>query len=70
MNVRKQYVEALAHFLESEGLSVDCELEQLATIIMAVMDGLQVQWLLDPDRVSMSEAFDLFSKIVVVYLTS
>ena len=39
-----------------------------ATLIMAVMDGLQIQWLLDPEKVDMTKTFQLFSKIVVDYL--
>ncbi|MFE5857912.1 TetR/AcrR family transcriptional regulator [Streptomyces sp. NPDC056500] len=31
--------------------------EQAAPLLTAVMDGLQYQWLLDPDRVDMSAAF-------------
>ncbi|MEP7764774.1 TetR family transcriptional regulator C-terminal domain-containing protein [Sanguibacter sp. 25GB23B1] len=31
----------------------DADIEETATAIVAVMDGLQVQWLLDPDAVDM-----------------
>lgn len=34
--------------------------EQAAPLLVAVMDGLQVQWLLDPDRVDMPAAFRAF----------
>jgi AcrR family transcriptional regulator len=46
----------------------DIDLDELASLIMAVMDGLQIQWLLDPGKVDMVAAFKLFSKIVVAYL--
>ena len=48
----------------------DADINQLATLIMAVMDGLQIQWLLDPASVNMSETFTLFSNIIVEYLES
>ncbi|NED80837.1 TetR family transcriptional regulator, partial [Streptomyces sp. SID11233] len=31
--------------------------EQAGTLMVAVMDGLQYQWLLDPEAVDMSAAF-------------
>lgn len=46
----------------------DVDLNELASLIMAVMDGLQIQWLLDPKKVNMLGSFQLFSKIVVEYL--
>jgi AcrR family transcriptional regulator len=46
----------------------DVDLDELASLIMAVMDGLQIQWLLDPGKVNMVATFKLFSKIVVEYL--
>lgn len=54
--------------LEDLTISDDINLDELATLIIAVMDGLQIQWLLDPENVSMTEAFALFSKVLVTYL--
>ncbi len=65
-NVRQQFVQVLARLSETAQKS-DCDPDQLASIIIAVMDGLQIQWLLDPENVSMSESFDLFSKMIVDY---
>jgi AcrR family transcriptional regulator len=48
----------------------DVNLDELASLIMAVMDGLQIQWLLDPGKVNMVAVFKLFSNIVVEYLRS
>ena len=36
----------------------------LATLVIAVMDGLQVQWLLDPDDVDMEAAFQLLERLL------
>ena len=44
------------------------DIDQLSSLIFAVMDGLQIQWLLDPDKVKMRETFGLFSRIVGAYL--
>jgi AcrR family transcriptional regulator len=44
------------------------DLDELASLIMAVQDGLQIQWLLDPEKVNLVATFQLFSRIVVEYL--
>jgi AcrR family transcriptional regulator len=38
--------------------------EILATLVIAVMDGLQLQWLLQPDQVDMPEAFEAFVRLL------
>ncbi|MER5181276.1 TetR/AcrR family transcriptional regulator [Streptomyces sp. NPDC002896] len=38
--------------------------EQAAPLMVAVMDGLQFQWLLDPDAVDMPEAFRDFLRLL------
>lgn len=48
----------------------DVDLEELAALIMAVMDGLQIQWLLDPAKVNMVSVFKLFSTMMVETLRS
>jgi AcrR family transcriptional regulator len=64
---REMYV---AQFFEAlkDKIRPDVDLNELAVLIMAVMDGLQIQWLLDPKKVDMVAAFSLFSKMVVAYL--
>ena len=59
----------MAYFSACKDPEIDIDLDRLATLIVAVMDGLQIQWLLDPENVSMTEAFALFSKIMVNYLS-
>ena len=54
--------------LTDDNIRPDVDLNELVTLIMAVMDGLQIQWLLDPDKVEMVASFKLFSKIVTEYL--
>ncbi|MEW2399484.1 TetR/AcrR family transcriptional regulator [Streptomyces sp. NPDC046862] len=41
-------------------IRADVDLVQAATVIIAVVDGLQVQWLLSPKSVDMAEAFSRF----------
>jgi AcrR family transcriptional regulator len=65
--IRKIFVD---HFsaLDDNEIPADIDLNNLSTLIIAVMDGLQIQWLLDSENVSMSASFNLFSKIIVEYL--
>lgn len=65
-HVRQQFAQIFARLSEIEQ-KPNCSPDQLASIIIAVMDGLQIQWLLDPENVGMSESFDLFSKMIVGY---
>lgn len=65
--VRDIYVREFLKVNKTE-IRPDINLDELASLIMAVMDGLQIQWLLDPGKVDMVAVFKLFSKIVVGYL--
>jgi AcrR family transcriptional regulator len=64
---RKMYVNQFFKLIKTE-IRPEVDLDELASLIMAVMDGLQIQWLLDPKKVNMTATFKLFSKIVVGYL--
>ncbi len=61
----------LARELEVErqagALRADVDLELLVTVVVAVMDGLQTQWLLDPE-VDMAASFKLFSTLLTTVL--
>lgn len=48
---------ALRHAVESGELRADLDPEACARQVMAMMDGLQLQWLLDPERVDMAAVF-------------
>ncbi|MBX9396564.1 TetR family transcriptional regulator C-terminal domain-containing protein [Streptomyces sp. TRM72054] len=50
--------EALAEARELGETRTDLNLEDAANAIIAVMDGLQVQWLLAPDSVDMAASTD------------
>lgn len=64
--------EALVDFFKraemGDGDKDKVDLKQLAVLILAVMDGLQVQWLLDPENVDMTRSFELFSSAIQAYL--
>jgi len=66
---REIYVQQLSTFSQTK-IPSDVDLNELATLIMAVVDGLQIQWLLDPEKVDLNATFKLFSKIVVGYFKS
>jgi len=65
--IRNEFAEGFSK-LDELYLFSKAELDELASLILAVMDGLQIQWLLDPENVSMTKSFNLFSKIVLAYL--
>jgi AcrR family transcriptional regulator len=56
--LRAFVTEALAEASELGETRPDLDLEEAATAIIAVMDGLQIQWLLAPDSVNMAAATD------------
>lgn len=51
------------HLAEAQRLGEidkDVDVERAAGLMLATMDGLQVQWLLDPESVDMVEAYRIF----------
>ncbi|GKQ39019.1 TetR/AcrR family transcriptional regulator [Streptomyces sp. A012304] len=57
-SLRADVTAALAEAHELGEVRADANLEEAANAIIAVMDGLQIQWLLAPDSVDMSAATD------------
>jgi AcrR family transcriptional regulator len=66
--LRTAMIDYFEHNAGSEGFRADVDLEQLVVLIIAVLDGLQIQWLLDPENVSMVRAFELFCSAIQAYL--
>ncbi|MFE5794239.1 TetR/AcrR family transcriptional regulator [Streptomyces sp. NPDC056503] len=56
--LRAMVAEALREACELGEIEGDTSVEDTANAIIAVMDGLQVQWLLSPDRVDMAASTD------------
>ncbi len=58
-NVTRHFVARLTTARETGQISADVDLTRAAQLLIAVLDGLQVQWLLD-DTLDMVAAFDQF----------
>lgn len=54
---RGHMVESIRLAQQAGEVRADIPAETLGVLIFAVMDGLQVQWLLEPDKIDMAEAF-------------
>lgn len=63
-DLRKRLVEALQTSQAQGEVRSDVRAEDLAVMVIALMDGLQLQWLLDPGQVQMAQAFDTFVRLV------
>jgi AcrR family transcriptional regulator len=64
---RQLYKQAFSE-LTDVNIPSEASLNELATVTIAVLDGLQIQYLLDPDEVDMLAAFRLFSSLLRSYL--
>ena len=65
--IRAVFAENLSN-LDEIKIHPDAILDELVILVIAVMDGLQIKWVLDPKNIDMAKSFTLFSKIVVGYL--
>jgi len=45
-------------------IGADGDVDAIVPVLIAVMDGLQLQWLLDPAAIDMAAAFDAFASMV------
>ncbi len=54
---REQMAQVLAQAQQAGEIRADIPAETLVVLIFAMMDGLQVQWLLEPEKISMSGTF-------------
>jgi hypothetical protein len=61
---REHMAEALVQAQQAGEVRTDIPAETLVVLIFAMMDGLQVQWLLDPEKVSMSEMFRVMMELL------
>jgi AcrR family transcriptional regulator len=63
---REQMAQAITQGQQAGEVRSDIPAETLVVLIFAMMDGLQVQWLLEPDKISMSEMFRLMIDMLKV----
>jgi AcrR family transcriptional regulator len=68
--LRALVTEALAEACELGETRPDLNLEEAASAIIAVMDGLQVQWLLTPESVDMAATTDRVISALLADLTA
>ncbi len=61
---RAQLAEGLRTAQAQGEIRSDLSPEDLAVMIFAMMDGLQVQWLLEPEQVDMARIFGLFLQLL------
>lgn len=58
--IRARMLEQLSGLVERGEVRADVDLPKLVQQILAMMDGLQIQWLRFPDEVNLVEAFDAY----------
>lgn len=61
---RDHWVEAIAQAQRAGEVRSDIPPETLAVLIFAIMDGLQVQWLLEPEKIDMAGLFRVMTNIL------
>ncbi len=64
--MRDSIVELLRQSQQRGEIRNDVSAEELAAMVVALMDGLQIQWLFHPEQVKMSAVFDAFLSLLKV----
>src|SRR5512135_1721969 len=63
-NLREQNIAVLREAQARGEIRSDIPAEDLVIMLFAMMDGLQVQWLYDPDQIDMARLFEQFLKLL------
>jgi AcrR family transcriptional regulator len=63
---RERMVQGIEQAQQAGEVRSDIPAETLVVLIFAMMDGLQVQWLLEPEKISMSGAFRVLTDMLKV----
>jgi AcrR family transcriptional regulator len=63
-DLRAQYVPVLREAQARGEIRTDIPAEDLVIMLFAMMDGLQVQWLYEPERVNMARLFEQFLSLL------
>lgn len=61
---RQQHIDLLKQAQKEGTIRSDIRVEDLGILVMALMDGLQIQWLLDLSQVDMKAVFSSFIQIL------
>ena len=59
-NGREAWVQIITQGQQEGNIRSDIPAENLGVLLFAVMDGLQVQWLMEPEKVDMAHIFRVF----------
>ena len=62
--VRQRNLEALRQAQKRGEVRDDIPAEDLLVLVFGLMDGLQIQWLYEPDKINMARLFEHFTRIV------
>ena len=63
---REHMVQVIMQAQQANEVRSDIPAETLVVLIFAMMDGLQVQWLLEPEKINMSEVFRVLMDMLKV----
>ncbi|HUI87883.1 MAG TPA: TetR/AcrR family transcriptional regulator [Anaerolineales bacterium] len=63
-NLRRQSLESLRQAQARGEIRNDIPAEDLLVLVFALMDGLQIQWLFEPDKINMVRLFEHFTRLV------
>lgn len=63
---RQNMVQGIIRAQQANEVRSDIPAETLVVMIFAMMDGLQVQWLLEPEKINMSETFRVLMDLLQV----
>ncbi len=63
-NVRRHSLEAIRQAQSRGAVRDDISAEDLAVLVFALMDGLQIQWLYEPDKINMARLFEHFMRMI------
>lgn len=65
LKLRGEVADAFAEVCADHGVAAPVTVANASASILAVMDGLQVQWLLDPDNIDLAEASEFAIEALV-----
>lgn len=64
-SLRREGATALQRICDEHGVSPRGDLEEIAASVLATMDGLQTQWLLDPDAIDLGGVTERTIRVLV-----
>jgi AcrR family transcriptional regulator len=63
-NGRESWVRIIAQGQQEGSVRSDISADDLGVMLFAMMDGLQVQWLMEPEKVDMAQTFRIFVNLL------